>query len=178
VQQPKSEETIAEGKRLRFVRRGTWEYVTRRGATGVVVVAAVTDEGKLLLVEQDRIPIGRRAIELPAGLAGDEPGAEHEHLVEAAKRELLEETGYTAARWQEVFTGPSSAGLTDEMITFFLASGLTRQSDGGGVAGEDILVHEVPLDEVDQWLSEKTREGLAVDVRVYTGLYFLGRARN
>ncbi|MBW3598896.1 MAG: NUDIX hydrolase, partial [Planctomycetes bacterium] len=98
-------EPIADGKRLRFVRRGTWEYATRKDATGVVVVAALTDEGKVLLVEQYRIPIQRRTLELPAGLAGDEPGAEQERLLEAAKRELLEETGYVADQWREVFTG-------------------------------------------------------------------------
>jgi ADP-ribose pyrophosphatase len=167
------DEILAEGKFLQFVRRDRWEYVTRKGASGVVVVAAVTEEGKLLLVEQFRAPIGRRVIELPAGLSGDVEGAADEPLAQAAQRELIEETGYRAAELRHVFTGPSSAGLTDEMVAIFVARGLVRVSAGGGVEGEDIVVHEVPLAEIDRWLDDRTREGCLVDVRVYTGLYLL-----
>jgi ADP-ribose pyrophosphatase len=173
MRSPSEPEIVTDGKYLQFVRRDTWEYVTRKGASGVVVVAALTPAGKVLLVEQFRTPIGRRVIELPAGLAGDVEGAADEPLAEAAQRELIEETGYRAAEFRHVFTGPSSAGLTDEMIALFVASGLERVSDGGGVAGEDIVVHEVPLAEVADWLESRTQEGCLIDVRVYSGLYFL-----
>ncbi len=175
MHQPSDVELVAEGRFLQFVRRGAWEYVTRRGASGVVVVAALTPEGNVLLVEQYRPAIERTAIEFPAGLAGDEAGAEHEELAEAAQRELIEETGYRAAGFKEVFTGPSSAGLTDEMVTLFIATGLERQATGGGVAGERITVHEIPLGSVDRWLDDRARAGWAIDLRVYTGLYFLRR---
>jgi ADP-ribose pyrophosphatase len=168
-------EIVAQGRFLRFVRRGRWEYVTRKGASGVVVVAAMTDEGNVLLVEQFRPPIGRRVIELPAGLAGDVEGTADEPLSEAANRELLEETGYRAARLEHVFTGPSSAGLTDEMVSLFVAAGLDRVSPGGGVEGEEIVIHEIPLAQIDRWLADRTQEGCLIDVRVYAGLYFLRR---
>jgi len=170
-------ELLAEGKFLQFVRRGHWEYVTRKGATGVVVVVPLTDQGNVLLVDQFRPPLQRRVIEFPAGLAGDAEGAAGELLAEAAQRELEEETGYYAARLEHIFTGPSSAGLTDEVLDFFVASGLSRVAKGGGVAGEKIVVHEVPLRDADGWLSDRVQEGCLVDVRVYTGLYFLARRR-
>jgi ADP-ribose pyrophosphatase len=166
-------EIIAEGKFLQFVRRSRWEYVTRKGASGVVVVAALTPEEKVLLVEQFRPPLGRRVIELPAGLAGDVAEAADEPLTEAAQRELVEETGYRASHFEHVFTGPSSAGLTDEVLAIFVAKGLERASAGGGVEGEDIVVHEVPFAQVDAWLKEQAAAGCLIDVRVYTGLYFL-----
>lgn len=167
--------TVFEGKFLKLVRRGSWEFVTRKGASGVVVIAALTAEGKVLLVEQFRPPLSRRVIELPAGLAGDVEGAADEPLAEAAQRELIEETGYRAAELVHVFTGPSSAGLTDEMVAQFVATGLERVAEGGGVEGEDIVVHEVPLEEIDEWLDARTREGCVVDLKIYTGLYFLRR---
>jgi ADP-ribose pyrophosphatase len=166
-------EILAEGRFLQFVRRQRWEYVTRKEASGVVVVAALTEEGNALLVEQFRTPVGRRVIELPAGLAGDVQGADDEPLTEAAQRELIEETGYRAAEFRHVFTGPSSAGLTDEIVTIFVATGLTRVGAGGGVEGESIVVHEIPLAEIDRWLADRARQGYLIDVRVYTGLYFL-----
>ncbi len=168
-------DTLAEGKFLRFVRKQRWEYVTRKDASGVVVVAALTDQGNVLLVEQFRPALDRHVIELPAGLAGDVEGAADEPLAEAAQRELAEETGYRAARFEHVFTGPSSAGLTDEVLTLFVASGLQRDGPGGGVEGESILVHEIPLADVDRWLEDRARNGCLIDVRVYAGLYFLRR---
>src|SRR5436190_21784999 len=92
-----ADEVLYEGKFRRYVRRGGWEYVARRNVTGIVGIIAVTDDGKLVLVEQFRPPVGKNVIEIPAGLAGDVAGSEHEALAEAARRELLEETGYEAS---------------------------------------------------------------------------------
>ncbi len=78
----------------------------RVNATGAALIAAVTVENKLLLVEQYRIPVHARTIELPAGIIGDEPGSSDESNAEAARRELLEETGYAAGRIEAVTTGP------------------------------------------------------------------------
>jgi ADP-ribose pyrophosphatase len=100
---------LADGKYLRFVRRSGWEYVERRGITGIVGIVAVTDEGKLLLVEQYRTPVNKRVIEIPAGLVGDEAGKEAESLLSAARRELQEETGYYAGNLLPLASGPSSA---------------------------------------------------------------------
>jgi ADP-ribose pyrophosphatase len=155
-----------------LVKRGRWEFVQRRNVTGIVGIVAVTDEGKLLLVEQYRVPVGRRVIEIPAGLAGDIAGSENEELIEAARRELEEETGYRAAQIGVLATGTSSAGLCSEVITVVRATGLTRVGPGGGDASESIVVHEVPLPDVPRWLDAKVREGLMVDLKVYSALHF------
>ena len=168
-------ETLAAGRFLSLVKEGRWEYATRNKASGVVHVVPVTDDGKLIFVEQFRPPVGRKVIEFPAGLAGDIQDQEDEALETAAARELEEETGYQAREYKRVFHGPTSAGLCDEIATIFLAHGLAKVADGGGVGGEDITVHEVPLDQTHAWLEAKQRDGFYVAARVYTGLYFLQR---
>jgi ADP-ribose pyrophosphatase len=174
---PEDEKVLAETKYLKFVRRGDWDYVTRPNISGVVCIVAATPEDKLLLVEQYRAPLGRRAIEFPAGLSGDQAGEEREPLAAAAQRELLEETGYAAKRLTQVFEGPSSSGLTDETIAFFVAEGLTRVHDGGGDASEAITVHEAPRGAIDAWLAQKAAEGYAIDIRIPAGLYLLEKHR-
>jgi ADP-ribose pyrophosphatase len=165
-------DVLGQGKFLRLVRKNGWEYVERTNAQGVVVVIAVTDKKELVLIEQERRPVNARVIELPAGLSGDEPGAHGEELAEAAKRELLEETGYEADRLDLVTHGPSSAGLTSELLTVFRAVGVRRTGKGGGVEGEAITVHHVPLDRVPAWLDEVQAKGALVDAKVYAALWF------
>lgn len=169
-------EVLAEGKFLRLVKRGRWEYVQRTNTSDAVVIVAVTPEKKLLLVEQFRVPLGRSVIELPAGLVGDVAGQEHEALLIAAERELLEETGYRAGRLAELASGTTTAGLADEIVTFVLARELSRQHDGGGDDHEQIIVHEVPLAEITERLKAFESSGRLVDTKIYTGLYFLNRA--
>jgi ADP-ribose pyrophosphatase len=164
--------TFAQGKYLRLISQGTWEFADRMGASGAVLIVAITPEQKLVLVEQYRIPLGCYAIELPAGLVGDIPGEEHEALQIAAERELLEETGYSAAEWQWLMTGPSSPGMCSELQSLFLAKNLTREHSGGGDHTEDIIVHEIPLDELPQWLMKQHTAGKAIDTKVYAGMYF------
>ncbi len=166
-------ETLHAGRYLSLVRRGRWEFATRHGATGVVGLIAVTDDAKMLLVEQLRPPLGKRVLELPAGLSGDIAGEEAESLVTAAQRELLEETGYEAQEVRLLTEGPSSAGLTDEMISFFLMTGLTKTGEGGGDASEDIIVHEVPLTAMPKWLEEHRQAGWAIDPKIYVGLFWI-----
>ncbi|MFO0915877.1 MAG: NUDIX hydrolase [Pirellulales bacterium] len=160
--------TVYEGRHLSMRNRGGWEYVSRNTSKPAVGIVAVTDEGSVLLVEQHRPPVERTVMELPAGLSGDIPGREDEALLEAAKRELLEETGYSADRWTELATGYSSPGLTDESITLFLAEGLRREAPGGGDGDEHIVVHEVPLAEVLPWL---TKRRAIVDLKLLAGLF-------
>jgi ADP-ribose pyrophosphatase len=125
-------EVMAAGKYLRLVKRGHWEYADRHTCTGAVAIVAVTDERRLILVEQFRIPLMKNVLELPAGLVGDVSGEEHEDLATAARRELFEETGYEASELRWLVSGPSSAGLTSEVVDFFLATGLVRAHSGGG----------------------------------------------
>jgi ADP-ribose pyrophosphatase len=166
-------ETLAEGQHLRLLRndRG-WEFAQRVGVSGVVVVVALTDAGELLLVEQHRAPIGTAVIELPAGLAGDIAGSEDEDLAVAAIRELEEETGYTASGMQLLTSGPVSAGMTDETLSFFKATGVRRIGPGGGDDSEDIVVHAIPLAQVAEWLAERAAAGVPCDPKVYAGLWF------
>jgi ADP-ribose pyrophosphatase len=133
----------------------------------------VTAEQKILLVEQYRIPVHARTIELPAGIIGDEPGLTNESQAEAARRELLEETGYAVERVEPLTAGPSCSGLTSERVIIFRASGLRRAGKGGGVAHEDIVIHEVPLGELTAWFLTKTRLGILIDPKVYAGLFFV-----
>jgi ADP-ribose pyrophosphatase len=165
--------TLYTGKFLALIKEGHWEYVERVNGTGAAVIVAVTPDGKLLLVEQYRIPVHARTIELPAGIIGDEPGGADESHAEAARRELLEETGYAAAEIELLTAGPSGAGLTSERVEIFRARGLRRAGKGGGVAHEDITVHEIPLAEVTAWLESRARTGVLVDPKIYAGLFFL-----
>jgi len=160
--------TVYEGRHLKMVERGRWEYATRNTQRPAVGIVALTDEGKVVVVEQFRPPVAQSVIELPAGLVGDVVGAEDEALVEAAKRELLEETGHTAKEWTELGSGFSSPGLTDESIVLFLARGLEKTGPGGGDASEDIKVHEIPVGEVLDWLNENK---LQADLKLLAALY-------
>jgi ADP-ribose pyrophosphatase len=168
-------EVIAQGKFVRLVKRGKWEYASRTKVTGIVGIVAVTDKGNLILIEQDRPAVQKRVIEIPAGLAGDEDGMEAEELATAAKRELLEETGYEASGMEYLCEGPPSAGISDEIITLFRATGLKLTGKAGGVGGEEITVHEVPLGDVPAWLAKRAKEGLTVDLKVFAALFFAMR---
>lgn len=165
-------ETLAEGQFLRMVRRGSWEMVQRVGISGIVGMIAVTDDGQLVLVEQYRPPVDATVIEIPAGLAGDTEAGRDEPLAEAARRELLEETGYQAEFVEPVAVGAPSAGLSDEMTTLFLCTGLVRVGAGGGDDSEQIAVTEVPLAEVETHCRRRIEQGAVVDLKVYAALPF------
>lgn len=167
-----SPETLAQGRFVRLVKHGHWEYADRVNATGAVVIVAVTADRKLLLVEQFRIPLQRDVIELPAGLAGDTAGEPGDDIIGSARRELLEETGYEADSLEIATFGPTSAGLTTEVVHIVVANDLRKTADGGGIEHEEIVVHEVPLTEVGTWVARQIAAGKLVDPKVFAGLYF------
>ncbi len=172
---PDADTVVAQTKHLRLVDRHGWSFAQRIGSTGIVCIVAMTADGKVVLVEQYRPPVRTSVIELPAGLAGDVADQPDESLQQAAERELLEETGYVAQSWTRLVTVASSAGLTDEVVTFFRAENLQKKAAGGGDASEDIQVHEVPLRHIEPWLDEAAAAGRIVDARVYAALNFLTR---
>ncbi len=163
---------LGEGRFLRLVSVDGWEYVERQKITGIVVIAALTADDEVVLIEQVRPSVRQAVIELPAGLVGDDFA--DEALETAALRELEEETGYTAAEMEIVAEGPSSAGLASEIITILVARGLTKTGPGGGVPGEEeIVTHLVPRTQVRAWLTERRQQGTLIDPKVYAGLFFL-----
>lgn len=166
--------THHQGRYLSLVETDRWEYVTRSNAHAVVVIVALTGDQEIVLVEQYRRPVDRRVIELPAGLVGDLHGPD-EDVLEAARRELIEETGFEADSVELVMESPSSSGMTDEIISFIRARGLNRIGSGGGDASEDILTHIVPLDQVDCWLEQQQAAGLYLDPKIFTALYWLSQ---
>lgn len=163
---------LGSGRHIRLVKGRRWEWAERINATGIVLIVAVTPDDELILIEQFRPPVDARVIELPAGLAGDIPGTENEALEIAAIRELEEETGYRATEMQRLTSGPPSAGITSELITFFRAGDLVRTGDGGGDEHESIQVHRIKRNSVHHWLQEQESNGVMVDNKVYAGLYW------
>jgi ADP-ribose pyrophosphatase len=101
---------VAQGKFLRLQSIDGWEYVERGNASAVVGILAITDENRLLLVEQYRPAVGKRVVELPAGLAGDSKEHRGERPEVAAERELLEETGYRAGELVYLEAGRAPRG--------------------------------------------------------------------
>jgi len=168
-------ESLYRGRFVELMKDGRWEYVRRVNARGAVFVVAVTDNSELVLVEQYRVPVHERTLELPAGIYGDDESAENESPEQCALRELEEETGFRGQKARLLFTGPVAPGLTDEILFMVRVEGLTKVHAGGGVGGEEINVHTVPLKDVAAWLERKRREGFQVEPRIYTGLYFLAR---
>ncbi len=166
-------EVVCNGRWLRLCRRGQWEYVERTNPGGAVIIIAVTPEDRVLFVEQWREAIQAKTIEMPAGLIGDIAGQDTEDALDAARRELLEETGYACGRIDYYMSGPSTAGMSTETVAFVHAHDLTRVHDGGGDETEDIRVHEIARREAAQWLVGRLAEGYSIDPKLFAGLYFL-----
>jgi len=162
-------EVMWAGKFIRAIRRGKWEYASRTNNIGAVVVLAEHD-GKVILVEQPRVPLGKRSLELPAGLVGDQdPDATVEST---AVKELEEETGFTAERVERLGEFYASPGMVSEGFTLVRATGLRKIGEGGGDENEDIEVHLVPRPDVPAFIAQKRREGCAIDVKLLLFLDF------
>jgi ADP-ribose pyrophosphatase len=163
-------EVVWSGRFLEAKRQGKWEFVSRARGIGAAAILAI-DDGKVILVEQYRVPIGARCLELPAGLVGDSDAGEE--VAAAAIRELEEETGYRAERVVNLGGFHASPGMSSEGFTLLRAEGLARVAGGGGVEGEDIEVHLVPLADLPTFVEAKRAEGVAMDSKL---LLLLGGA--
>lgn len=173
-----TKETIGEGRFLRLVSVGGWEFAERPNTAGIVVIVAITPDQRILFVEQYRPAVAATVLELPAGLVGDQPDDRGETPYAAAQRELEEETGYRCERLVPLATGPPSPGATSEVHALFGAVGLTRVGAGGGDGDENIVVHDVALETAEMWLNAQQEAGILVDPKVYAGLYFAMRLVN
>lgn len=160
------EEVRWEGRFISARTRGRWEYVTRTRNIRAAVILAIDDQDRVILVEQFRIPLGKRSLEMPAGLIGDDDGGEDEDASVAATRELEEEAGYRAGRMESLGEFYSSPGMVGECFTLFRAYDLVKVSDGGGLDGEEITVHHVPMAEIESFIAGKRAEGYGIDVRM------------
>lgn len=147
------------GKYLRIVTDAGWEYVERCGDMTAVVIVAM-HEGKYILIEQERVPLGRRCIELPAGLVGDEDDL---GIEETALKELEEETGFVAERIERLGEFHSSPGMVSEGYTLVRAHGVAA---GGTKADEQIAVHLVAPADIAAFIAAKRAEGLAIDTKL------------
>jgi len=156
-------EVMCEGKFVRALKRGKWEYASRANEIRAVVILAEHD-GKTILIDQPRVPLGARCVELPAGLVGDvDPDA----TVEAtAVKELEEETGFTAERVEVLGEFYSSPGMLSEGFTLVRAHGVRRIGEGGGDEHEDIVIHLVARADIPNFLEQKRAEGFGIDVKL------------
>jgi len=166
---------VFKGQYLKLIVDRDWEYIERCRCRGVVIIVAIMTDGRVLLTEQFRPPVNKQVIEFPAGLVADRPSIRKETLLAAAKRELLEETGYAAKRMSVLTQGPASSGSSAVILTFVRAQGLRKQHDGGGDGTESIVVHAVALERIESWLKRKQQVGCLVDPKIYAGLYFINK---
>ncbi|MDP5280874.1 NUDIX hydrolase [Sphingomonas sp. DG1-23] len=153
-----------QGKWIVAKRQGKWEYVSRARDIQAAAIVAIDDQDHVLLVDQYRVPLGKRCLELPAGLIGDEHDGDT--ALDAARRELAEETGYHCGHVEDLGYFHSSPGMVSEGFTLVRATGLTKVSEGGGTADEDIVVHRVPRSDLPGFVAQKRAEGLAIDVKL------------
>jgi ADP-ribose pyrophosphatase len=174
------EEIRWEGRFITAKTRGRWEYVGRaRGIRAAAILAIDTDpEGArhVILVSQYRVPLSRFCLEIPAGLIGDADGSEDEDALEAAARELEEETGYRAGTLETLGEFYSSPGMVSECFTLLRATDLEKVGEGGGISDENIMVHRVPLAGLADYVERWRAAGHGVDVRIAMLLtpHFLG----
>jgi ADP-ribose pyrophosphatase len=167
-------ETLCEGKHLVFLRRDGWEFVEHRTAREAAMIVAVTPDSRIVLVEEFRPALDARVISLPAGLVGDEGP---EEPLQAAARELREETGFDAEDFEHLTSGPGSAGASSEIVHFFLARGVRRAGEQSAQDKAQIRVHVVPLASLSTWAKERESEGRWVDPKVWAGVFLAGEAR-
>jgi ADP-ribose pyrophosphatase len=164
-----SGERVFDGKLLKVHRdvvrlpdgsEGAREYIRHPGAVAIV---ALFDDGRVLLERQYRYPQRREFIEIPAGKL--EPNEPH---LDTAKRELMEETGYSAAEWRHLGVVHTAIAYTDEAIDLFLAKNLAKGTARLD-AGEFLEILTVPFAEAIAMV----RDGRITDVKTVAALLWV-----
>ena len=163
-----------EGRFVRAIKRGKWEYASRANNIGAVVILAEF-EGKMILIDQPRVPLDCRCVELPAGLVGDTDP--HATVEATAIKELEEETGFTGDRVERLGEFYSSPGMLAESFTLVRVHEVRRIGQGGGDEHEDIAVHLVARSEIPNFLEQKRAEGFGIDVKLLLFLDFGSSSR-
>ncbi len=163
--------TVCEGKHVLLLDNDDWEYVERKKGKEAVAIIARTDDDRLILTEQFRRPVNARVIDWPAGLVGDEDSDTSPE--DTARRELNEETGYECESVELLAKGPTSPGITSEIVSLYRAVDVRRVGGGGGVCGEKIDVHAIPVNAIRDWLKKQTGAGKLIDLKVWAGLQFV-----
>jgi ADP-ribose pyrophosphatase len=128
------------------------------------MIIPLLDAEHVLLERQFRYPLGRSVVEFPAGKI--DPG---EPPFACARRELLEETGYTARRWSYLGGLHNAIAYSDERIEIFLAEDLERNGSATLDAGETLEVFEAPWRQLLEWV----RDGAVTDVKTMVGAFWL-----
>ena len=136
------------------------EYIRHPGA---VLIVPLFDDGRVLLERQFRYPHGREFIEVPAGKR--DPG---ESALQTAQRELLEETGYVASKWQHVGVFSTAIGYSDENIEMLVARGLEKRERKLD-AGEFLEIFELDFETAIEWI----RDGRITDAKSMTALLWV-----
>jgi len=177
--QIKNDELVFDGKFIRLIRRhfrgtrgrdGIWELVERKTHGHSVAVAAVTSRGEVILEKMFRVPSKTYVLELPAGIA-DRRG---ENKLALARRELLEETGYTAEHFEKLAGGFIDPGLVIGEMVVYLARNARRVRTPEHENGEDIQVLKVSTKKLARFLSYPPK-GIKVDIKLFGLLYHLKR---
>ena len=170
------DETLHDGKYLRMIRRNYigslgekayWEMVQRKNTNRIVAVAAITPERELVLEKIFRVPLGSYVIELPTGLA-DIMGESEE---DAARRELLEETGFTVDEMKILLRGPFNVGLIEDEMALYYGTNARKIQEPQLENSEDIEVVRIPLQDVSRFLQRE--EGIKKDLKIAAVLPYL-----
>lgn len=139
-----------------------WEAVERINCEGIVAVVPFTGSGTVLMIRQFRPPVSGYVVELPAGLCDI-----GESFEEAAARELIEETGYSARSLTYLMKGPMSSGASSEILNVYVATDLTFVGIGKRDETEKIEVLEVSLANLGSELIRLQEEGNYIDLKIY-----------
>lgn len=153
-----------------------WEAVERVNCDGIVVVVPVAKNNDFLLIRQFRPVLNGFVVEFPAGL--NDKG---ESLIDAARRELIEETEYTADEFVHLTDGPVSSGMSTEILSVFLAVNAYPASDAvkeqyPADESENIEIIKTPLDKIYETLQTCRKDGDYIDMKVY-GLVEMAKKR-